>query len=269
MKTAEKPLISIIMPVYNAQKTLNESVQSVLAQTYPHFELILVDDGSRDESLALCRKLAGEDGRIRVVAQENSGPAAARNAGLAQAEGAFLMFADSDDLLVPEACETLLNAVGDCDMAISHFYFDVGTVSSVRGLLKGERVLEEAEFFHVLADKPGTFYFSALWNKIYRTEIVRGQGLRFDSFLDWGEDFAFNMRYYRDVRSVAVTEKPLYHYIKNPASTSFRTLLRIGHSCRIKARLYRELKRLYQSKGLYGRYRFHVTKYIFNVTLAD
>ena len=81
------PLISVIMPVYNAEKTLRASVDSVLQQTYPALELLLVDDGSRDNSLMLCRALAEEDGRVRVFTQENGGPAKARNTALAHMPG--------------------------------------------------------------------------------------------------------------------------------------------------------------------------------------
>ena len=263
-------LISVIMPVYNAEKTLAQSAASVLSQSYPALELILVDDGSRDDSLRLCRQIARQDARVRVYSQKNAGPAAARNAALSVMRGEFVMFADSDDLLAPDACQCLVSAVEDNELVIGHYYFELGKVSSPRGLLQGNRQLSEEEFLLELMQRPGSFYFSALWNKLYRADIIRERGLRFDSFLDWGEDFAFNMQYYHSVRKgVTLVEKPVYHYIKNPGGTSIRSLIRVAHSCRIKMRLYHYFRDLYEEKGLYAAHRKIIDRYIYNVTLAD
>ena len=90
-------LISIIVPVYNAEKTLRRCVRSLMGQTYRNLEIILVNDGSKDGSLGLCREFAGEDARIRVIDQPNGGVSSARNAGLDAATGKFVMFCDSDD----------------------------------------------------------------------------------------------------------------------------------------------------------------------------
>lgn len=270
MQPRGNALISIIMPVYNAEKTLPATVDSVLQQTYPHLELILVDDGSKDDSLRLCRKFQEKDSRIKVLTQENQGPAAARNTAIQAMTGDFVLFADSDDLLVPQACQLLLDAIGENELALAHYYFDLGTVSSPRGLLQGNRSLSEAEFLDQLVRRPGSFYFSALWNKLYRAELIRQNSLRFDSFLSWGEDFAFNMQYYRAIRNgVSLVEEPVYHYIKRPHGTSLRSLIHVAHSCRIKWRLYRHFKSLYQEKGLYDTHRALIRRYIWNVTLAN
>ena len=261
--------ISVIMPVYNAEKTLRASVQSVLEQDYGAIELILINDGSRDKSLSLCREIAREDPRVQVIDQQNAGPAAARNAGLQAVSGEYVMFADSDDFFAPGAFSAMIRAMGDSDLAIAHYYFDLGKVSSPRGLLEGNRTLDETEFFMALMQRPGTFYFSALWNKMYRSQLIRSQKIQFDSFLDWGEDFAFNMCYYHGVQKVSLLDEPVYHYVKSPVSTSIRALLNVGHSCRIKAKLYRYFKGLYVDKGLYQQHKRTIDKYIYNITLAD
>lgn len=262
-------MISVIMPVYNAEKTLTVSTDSVLSQSYANLELILINDGSKDGSLSACQEIARRDARVKVIDQSNAGPAIARNQGLAAVAGEYVMFADSDDFFAPGAFQAMMNALGDSDLAIAHYYFDLGKVSSNRGLLSGSRVLSEEEFLMELMQRPGSFYFSALWNKIYKTRLIRSQQLQFDSFLDWGEDFSFNMHYYHGVHSVALVDEPIYHYVKSPGSTSIRTLLRVAHSCRIKARLYRAFKDLYVEKGLYAQYKRTIDRYIYNVTLAD
>ena len=263
-------LISVIMPVYNAEKTLAESAASVLSQSYPRIELILVDDGSKDQSLRICREIEKSDSRVRVIAQENGGPSIARNAAMEVMRGEFVMFADSDDLLSPDACRDMIGALGKCDLVIAHYFFRMGSAETDRGLLKGSRPLTEREFLGELVKRPGSFYFSVLWNKLYRASVIRKLKLRFDPFFSWGEDFAFNIQYDHAVtHGVALLDKPVYHYIKNSGSTSIRTLFRVWHSCRIKARLYRLLKSLYVKKELYAKYRFLVWRYILNVTWAD
>ena len=263
-------LISVIMPVYHAAKTLAQSAASVLSQSYPRIELILVDDGSKDQSLSICREIEKSDPRVRVIAQKNAGPAIARNAALNVMRGEFVMFADSDDRLAPDACGLMIDAMGENDLVIAHYYLDLAAMQSDRGLLKGSRALNEREFLEELVKRPGSFYFSALWNKMYRSSLIRQLELRFDPFLSWGEDFAFNMEYDHAVlRGVALVEKPVYHYVKNAGSTSIRTLFHVVHSCRIKARLYRHFKSLYVKKGLYQQYRSLIRRYIWNVTLAD
>ena len=263
-------LISVIMPVYNAGKTLARSAASVLSQSYPQIELILVDDGSKDQSLAICREIEKNDSRVRVIAQKNAGPAIARNAALNVLRGEFVMFADSDDCLTPDACRTMIDAIGESDLVIAHYYLDLASAQFDRGLLKGSRTLSEREFLEELVKRPGSFYFSALWNKMYRSSLIRQLELQFDPFLSWGEDFAFNMEYDHAVfHGVALVDKPVYHYVKNPGSTSFRTLIHVGHSFRIKARLYQHFKSLFVKKGLYWQHRFLIWRYIWNVTLAD
>lgn len=264
-----QPLISVIMPVYNAQKTLEASTQSVLTQSYSNLELILVNDGSKDESLALCHKIAKQDQRVKVISQANGGPAKARNAALDYMQGEYVMFADSDDRLSPGACQSMMDAIMDHDLVIGHYFFEIGKSSTDRGLLKGNRELTEREFLMELMQRPGSFYFSALWNKLYRADLIRELGLQFDPFLDWGEDFAFNMQYYHGVHSAAVIDFPVYHYIKNPGGASIRSLIHIFHSCKIKWRLYQHFKGLYVKKGLYAANRFKIHRYIYNVTLAD
>ena len=107
------PKISVIVPVYNVEKYLHECVDSVLAQTFTDFELILVNDGSQDNSGAICDEYASKDERIIIIHQNNQGQAAARNAGVAIAKGEWIHFLDSDDLIHPQMLEILYGAVDE------------------------------------------------------------------------------------------------------------------------------------------------------------
>ena len=110
--------VSVIVPVYNTQNYLPECIDSVLAQTFGDFELILVDDGSTDDSPQICDDYAARDPRVRVIHQKNAGPAAARNAGLDHAQGEYILFADSDDRLLPNLTavvhDSLAKTNADC-----------------------------------------------------------------------------------------------------------------------------------------------------------
>ena len=107
----ETALISVIIPVYNVEKYLRECLDSVLAQTYANFEVILVDDGSTDSSGAICDEYAARDDRFRVIHKENGGLSVARNTGMADAKGEFVYFLDSDDLIEPDALESLISSI--------------------------------------------------------------------------------------------------------------------------------------------------------------
>lgn len=105
-----KPMVSIIMPVYNAQRYLRETVESVMAQTFQEFEVLAVNDGSTDESLKILQEYAEQDERIRIIDKENSGVSDTRNVGIAQAKGEYLAFLDADDLLSPEYLAVMADA---------------------------------------------------------------------------------------------------------------------------------------------------------------
>ena len=102
------PLISVIVPVYNAERYLADCLESLIRQTHRELEILVIDDGSTDGSAALCERFAGQDGRIRLLRKENSGVSSARNLGLDEAQGEYVAFVDADDWILPEMLETQL-----------------------------------------------------------------------------------------------------------------------------------------------------------------
>lgn len=106
----EQPLVSVIVPMYNAQNTIRRCVESICGQSYPNLEILLLNDGSKDDTLAVCRELAAADARIRLIDKPNSGASDTRNQGLALARGEYIQFADSDDYLLPGCTERLVSA---------------------------------------------------------------------------------------------------------------------------------------------------------------
>ena len=132
-ENAGTPAVSIIIPVYNAENFLARCVDSVLGQEYTDFELLLIDDGSKDKSGAMCDAYAASDSRVRVFHKENAGVSAARNQALSEARGTYIQFLDSDDWMTPDSTKLLVRAAeeNDCDLVIADFYRVVGERVSI------------------------------------------------------------------------------------------------------------------------------------------
>lgn len=265
------PLISVIIPVFNAQDVLPAAMDSVFRQNIPDMEIILVNDGSRDGSLRVCESYAQSEPCIRIINQKNGGPSAARNAGLKLARGRFLSFVDSDDTLVPGAYARMLDAVqaSDAQMAIAHFNFIRGSKAIDRGLIQDDVVLSKDAFMGVLAQRPGSSFYSVVWNKLYSRELVGGNGIFFDTACKWGEDFHFNLRCYRYINRVAFVKQSVYNYRRTFSGQAWRTVFRRPyHILAVKARNYRTLKGLYLHTGHYRQYRAQITRYIFDIIVS-
>ena len=215
-----KPLVSIIVPVYNAEKTIARCVDSILKQTCRDFELLLMDDGSSDGSGSLCDSYGERDPRVRVFHQQNSGVSAARNLALAQARGEYLQFVDSDDWITPDATATLLRAAREnqCDLVIADFYRVVGERVSHKGDIDETGVMTREEFAACMMENPGDYYYGVLWNKLYRRQIVEEHGLRMDPAISWCEDFMFNLEYIRLAQRFIAVQVPIYYYVKTKGS---------------------------------------------------
>ena len=214
------PKVSIIIPIYNAEQHLRRCIESVLKQDFENFELILVDDGSKDSSGLICDEYAEKDERIRVIHKQNSGVSDSRNLAIKSARGEYLQFLDSDDWITPDATGLLVHSAQeyDCDMVISDFYRVIGERLAHKGDIQEDGVLTREEFALQMMEKPADFYYGVLWNKLYRRAIIEKYGLSMDKDISWCEDFIFNMEYIRHVRSVYALRVPIYYYVKTPGS---------------------------------------------------
>ena len=170
----ERPLISVIIPVYNVAPYLERCLDSVAAQTWENLEVWLVDDGSTDGSLALCEARAEQDSRFRVLRQANAGVSAARNRGMDHASGQYLQFVDGDDFLPPDATENLVRtaAATGADLVVGRFWRVAGGRAAVRGHIREARVLTRQDYAEEMLKAPANFYYGVLWNKLYRRSIV-------------------------------------------------------------------------------------------------
>lgn len=242
------PTVSIIVPVYNAESSIARCVDSILSQQFTDFELLLVDDGSRDGSGAICDGYAAADSRVRVIHKENTGVSDTRNLGIAQARGTYLQFLDSDDWITPDATKLLVQTAEahSCDLVISDFYRVVGERVSRKGDIDEDRTLTREEYAAHMMEQPADFYYGVLWNKLYRRDIVADHGLRMDPDISWCEDFLFNLEYIRHAERFYALQVPIYYYVKTKGSLASQSLS-ITKTIRMKLMLFEYYNQFYKS----------------------
>ena len=208
--------ISIIVPVYKAEKYLNRCIDSLLAQTYTDFELILVDDGSPDNCGKICDDYAEKDSRVKVIHKENAGVSAARNSGIDVSSGKYIMFCDSDDTVEPDYLELMYTAAetDGTDIGVCGFRIILDDDEEKNQIISYNgtqliTVLGRSGFCDIIESN---LFFSAC-NKIYNTEIIKKSGLHMNEEMKFSEDFHFNLEYFIKINGgVAVVGKPLYNY---------------------------------------------------------
>ena len=260
------PIVSIIVPVYNAEKTIQRCVESILGQDFQDFELLLIDDGSQDASGALCDAFAQRDARVRVLLKENGGVSAARNLGLSQAQGVYLQFLDSDDWITADATTMLVRTAREyqCDLVISDFYRVVGDRVSHKGDIQEDTVLSREEYAAHMMERPADFYYGVLWNKLYRREIVERHHLRMNPEISWCEDFMFNLEYIRYAERFYALQVPIYYYVKTKGSLASQ-YLSIPKTIRMKLMVFEYYNRFFKTvldEEEYERSRLKVYKFL-------
>lgn len=221
--TDSSPLISVIIPVYNAEKYLSNCISSLLSQSLQSFEIILVDDGSKDSSPLLCDEFAKKDPRIRSIHLENGGPAYARNHGSLQAQGDYIAFVDSDDYVAPNYLELLYNcAVGNNSDIVMCGYYIVSGANKQPALLSycAEYGNAEAVKVGLLQRYYGTNHngLYSLWNKLYRAEFLRENRITMNEELNRAEDAWFNFDCLTCAERVNFINQPLYYYVQHSES---------------------------------------------------
>ena len=212
--------ISIIIPIYNAENEIERCIRSIYAQTFKDYEIILVNDGSKDNSLDVCRQFADKDARIKVLNKENGGSGSARNAGIDAASGKYIYFCDADD----EISENLLERVyceaekGEYDLVVFSVYAKV--IDSKTGDVKREYYTTQENCFlenrQAFRNEFSRLYyegvlFGAPYNKLFKRDIIAKENIRFPD-LRRGQDEVFNMRYYQHVNSCVIIPDALYTY---------------------------------------------------------
>lgn len=206
--------VSIIIPVYKAEKYIRTCLDSVLNQTYRDLEVIVIDDESPDECGAICEEYAKADQRVKVIHKKNEGVSKARNTGLNIATGDYVQFVDSDDYLEPHMTETLVTAMedGQADLVLCGFYEKNLNFSKTSKADEEPGIYSQEQFIKNIMKNPYSFHYGVLWNKLFKGEYLRK--LRFSEEMDFGEDFIFNLQYLKYTEKIKVIVDTLYYYIR-------------------------------------------------------
>lgn len=217
-----KELISVIVPIYNTEKYVKKCIESILEQTYQKFELILIDDGSTDNSLNIIREFTDE--RITVISKQNEGVSSTRNRGLDIAKGEYVLFIDSDDWIEPNMLEVLVRNILQTNADISCCQYDYKSKKTIQNLEIWNKDKVTKEFLkHKLIN-------GALVNKLIKYELVAKA--KFDSQIHYGEDALFIWDVLKETERLCITNQVLYHVTLHADSSTgggFRAIRMESH----------------------------------------
>lgn len=214
--------LSIIIPVYNVENYLEACIKSILQQNHDEYELLLVDDGSKDKGGEICDKYAKTNSNIKVFHIKNGGPSLARNYGLDMAKGEFVQFVDSDDCITPESLSIFSKAISEIDADL----FIAGTsvrdvndeetdtiVPNISKCDSSKNILNKM----IPSEKPMNLHY--IWNKWYRRETIEKNKIRFNTSVSLGEDFLFNCQFFKHCRTINHMQDIVYWYYKRGNQT--------------------------------------------------
>ncbi|WP_019551911.1 glycosyltransferase family 2 protein [Propionispira raffinosivorans] len=223
-------LVSIVMPIYNAEKYVSQAIDSVLNQTLSDFELILINDGSTDKSAEICASYARDDQRIKLIHQNNGGICSARNKGLTLARGEYIAFIDNDDVYLPDLLEEnyILAKKYNADILKYGNQYIKQKIFSVDAIHSSGKLNEEALLVIRKNDLPAEYkklneadLLVYVWDGLFKTELIREKQITFDSQFKYGhEDRVFCMQLYPHSKCVVINPKIYYQHIVYKTSTS-------------------------------------------------
>lgn len=251
----DKPLISIIIPIYNSERYLDQCLESVIHQTYTNLEILLINDGSTDDSLSVCEKFAHKDERIKIISQKNQGLIAARKTGVMNAAADMIGFVDSDDWIEKNMYEKLVDVFlkTDCDLVSSGIY---------RDYLEEARTIEVCDNFKegLYADIENSVFPTMLWNdekkdfglyctlvnKIYRKNLLQKVYHSINTDIFYGEDCLTLFSYIMYSKTIYIYQSSFYHYIIHNSSMCRTVNDKLLSNTYL---LYSELKKIFMSQG--------------------
>lgn len=217
-----KCLLSVIVPVYNAERTIDRCISSIVNSGTGSFEIILVNDGSTDQSLAHCRKWAASHDCIRVLTKRNRGVSAARNCGLAEAQGEYVTFVDSDDCVSNTYIGTILKQI---ESKQDLYIFKSMEVRSGISADRNTWIMQSGPVDKALVcDRLTKGYLNVPWDKVFRRELITAHRIRFEECVSIGEDWIFSMTYAGIAERFCLISETLYYYIITEGSLTRRSI---------------------------------------------
>lgn len=214
-KLTEKPIFSIIMPAYNAENVIELAIKSVLEQSFSDFEMIIIDDGSKDHTRQIAEKYMEADQRVKVISQPNRGASSARNHGIKCSCGRYLMFIDADDRYHSNYLSSVFGKIqSDEQMVIVSFdLFKSGKYQKKECYINGDGGrISISDYLGNMIKYHDQAYWGANWNKVYCADIIKNNEIKFQDNISIGEDFYFNLCYLQYVKIILVIQDSLYDY---------------------------------------------------------
>lgn len=215
------PKISVIIPVYNAEKYLCRCVDSILTQTFSNLDILLINDGSSDNSGTICDEYALKDNRIKVFHKNNGGVSDARNVGIDNASGEWITFVDADDWISHQTFQTCIGYLSDYELVrfSATMVFDPGLMKTKIININEHRKIKD--YFDEIFSRRTLI---TVWGGIYKSDIVKKYNLSFDTNIKNGEDWLFLMQYSLNVSKIRVINTPLYYYNMYNVSSCIHTM---------------------------------------------
>ncbi len=265
--------VTIIVPVYNAEKAIGRCVDSILGQEFEDFELLLMDDGSKDGSPAILDSYAEKDSRVHVVHKANSGVSDTRNKALDMAKGEFIQFLDADDWMTPDSTKMFVRTMEDncADLVVADFYRVVGKNVSRKGSIYTDQPLSRQEYAEWMKESPADYYYGVIWNKLFRRSIIEEQHLRFDAKLSFCEDFIFNLEYILHCSVIMPLQVPVYYYVKTEGSLVSQNMS-IQKLVKMKTSVYQYYDQFFKDvldEDEYYRQRLDIAGYLVSIAGDD
>ncbi|MDD3362077.1 MAG: glycosyltransferase [Hespellia sp.] len=257
-------LVSVIVPIYNAEIHLNDCIESIVNQTHENLEIILVDDGSCDQSGAICDAFAEKDNRIIVHHLKNGGVARARNYGIECARGKFIVFSDSDDRMERDFIERAVVDIQGVDYVSCAFNTtnDNGEKHVIDYMDHFEVEVTYNEYLECMLDYQAGAYWGANWGKLYRSKLIQEHEIRFESGVAFAEDFRFNLEYLKYVNGIALIHVPVYNYRVDTDDSLSKKKRDIEQYWREYLELYHRYIELYSAHGILEQFQNKLSEFL-------
>lgn len=249
------PKISIVVPVYNVEQYIKKCLESLVRQTFKDIEIIIIDDGSPDESYKIYEQYADRDDRIKIIKKKNEGVSEARNTGIQNASGDFLMFVDSDDWMEPDGCEILYNEYlkNKADLVVADAHTVTNGKKYINRIFLRDFVTDSRDFIRqyqaacigygynpMPADKTNVSGLGSPWNKLYSRKIIVDNNLKYDPYVKGiYDDNLFTLYYLSAIHKVSYVAKPIYNYriVTQSLTQSFK-----ANSLEISSRIFEKIQ---------------------------
>lgn len=263
-----KDLVSIIVPVYNCIPYIRKCIISILKQSYKELEILILDDASTDGSTELCDDFQKKDSRIQVFHLDKHNVSAVRNYGLSKATGEYVLFVDGDDEIKPQMVEILMKEMkrSQVDMVVCNYKKKLKPMLTVSNTFRDKPgIYERNDYLKNTIQDAGHHYYGVVWNKLYRHSIIKEYNIRFCEDVCLGEDFIFNMDYWKHIDSISVISNKLYVYSRlEKRSLSKQTNPKLSDCEKEllnRQKIYAHYVALMKSIGFYEKYQKDIEYY--------